>query len=249
MSSITRVSRKDTAAQSYRSARTAFLMIVIVSAVNVGLLFLDSDTFYLISAIIPYVAVILYQGAMGLLIAFAYLAACLLCWFLSKKRPGWMIAGCALYAVDLIPAVIVYMNTQEFLFLWAAFLHLFMLLSITAGIVGCYRKVNVPEDYADAPEEAPVRGAALRRADQDVKFRILLEAEYAGHKVVYRRVKRVNELVIDGYVYDEMEMLVEPAHTLSARIDGQIFEVGYDGRSYSYFRVDGMEQAKKIRWY
>jgi hypothetical protein len=99
------------------------------------------------------------------------------------------------------------------------------------------------------PEELPARGTALRRADMEQKHRILLKAEFEGHTVVYRRVKKVNELVIDGFVYDEMELGIEPAHSLSARIDGKLYEVGYDGKSSSYFNVDGTRKAKKTRWY
>ena len=81
----------------------------------------------------------------------------------------------------------------------------------------------------------------------DVKHRVLMEGNYGGHRVVYRRVKRVNELVIDGYVYDEYEALAEMAHCLTARIDVHTIEVGFDGISSSYFRVDGQMKAKKVR--
>ena len=42
---------------------------------------------------------------------------------------------------------------------------------------------------------------AIRRAEDSVKSRILLEARTHGYKICYRRVKNVNELVINGYVY------------------------------------------------
>ena len=87
----------------------------------------------------------------------------------------------------------------------------------------------------------------LRRIDEEEKCRILLEGNYGTYRVVYRRVKSTNQLVINNYIYDELTMVIEPAHTLSARIDGHDFVVGYDGRSCSYFLVDGNEIAKKIR--
>ena len=68
-----------------------------------------------------------------------------------------------------------------------------------------------------------------------------------GHYVVYRRVKKTNELVIDLYVYDEIEILVECAHSLEARIDGHLIVVGFDGVSHSYLSVDGEIVAKKLR--
>ena len=66
---------------------------------------------------------------------------------------------------------------------------------------------------------------------------------------MYRRVKRVNELVISGYVYDEYVALAETAHCLSAKMDGHLIEVGYDGLSSSYLRVDGQQIQRKVRWY
>ena len=44
---------------------------------------------------------------------------------------------------------------------------------------------------------------ALRRADYSVKSKTLLEATAEGYRICYRRVKSVNELVINGIVYDE----------------------------------------------
>jgi hypothetical protein len=44
-----------------------------------------------------------------------------------------------------------------------------------------------------------------------------------------------------------VQFVIEPAHTLTAILDGHKFEVGYDGRNYSYFLVDGNEVEKKIR--
>jgi hypothetical protein len=90
---------------------------------------------------------------------------------------------------------------------------------------------------------------SIRIADSTVKARILLEADALGHAIVYRRVKRVNELVIDGRVYDEMEALVEFAHSLKAQIDGHTIEVGFDGWVHSYLKIDGQTVGRKRRLY
>ena len=86
-------------------------------------------------------------------------------------------------------------------------------------------------------------------ADTTVKSRILLEADAAGHHICYRRVKRINELVIDGYVYADVEMLIETAHVLAAQLDGHVFQAGFDGVAHSYIRVDGAQVARKLRLY
>jgi hypothetical protein len=66
----------------------------------------------------------------------------------------------------------------------------------------------------------------------------------------YQNSKMVNELVINGYVYAEMEMFWEPSHMLSANVNGHLIQVGFETLgSYSYINVDGNQIAKKIRWY
>lgn len=256
MGSVTKASKQDISAARYKNARIYFLMIIFVSIMNMVLLFMESEQFYLISAMIPYMAVLFsigtgasIFGTVGFWVAAVFLGLCVLCWLLSKERPGWLVAGAVLYGLDLIPAVYLYAQFRERTFLMAAVVHAFMLVYIIAGIVSRYRQKAVPVDFQHEPEAEHVRGTPLRRADMDVKFRVLLEADYGGRKIVYRRVKRINEMVIDRYVYDEIELGIEPAHSLSARINGHLLEVGYDGKSYSYFSVDGVQQSKKIRWY
>ena len=89
--------------------------------------------------------------------------------------------------------------------------------------------------------------AVLRMADMDVKAKILLETEKDGFVITYRRVKRVNELVINGIVYDEKKGIIEFEHNLSAVIDGHKIEAGYDEDSYSYIIFDGERIAEKLR--
>ncbi len=80
---------------------------------------------------------------------------------------------------------------------------------------------------------------AIRRADMEVKYRVLSEAKVEDYVICYRRVKSVNELVINGYVYDEKKGVVEFAHNLYASVNGHIIEAGFDGAAYSYILFDG----------
>ena len=80
------------------------------------------------------------------------------------------------------------------------------------------------------------------------KVRVLLEETYGTYHICYRRVKRLNQLVINNYIYDEVEYLAEPPHSLSAVMNGTRIEVGYDGVK-SYISIDGKRIKEKIRWY
>lgn len=89
---------------------------------------------------------------------------------------------------------------------------------------------------------------SLRAADLSVKSRILLEARADNYQICYRRVKSVNELVINNLVYDERKGLIEFEHKLFAVIDGHTIEAGYDQDGYSYIRFDRTRIAEKKRF-
>ncbi len=92
------------------------------------------------------------------------------------------------------------------------------------------------------------RTGRLRMADPAAKGKILLEAEVDGYRIGYRRVKTVNELVINGVVYDEKKGVIEFAHKLSATLDGHTFEAGYDEADMSYIVYDHKRIKEKRRW-
>lgn len=94
---------------------------------------------------------------------------------------------------------------------------------------------------------AKLNSAVVRYADTAVKSRILLEARVKDYEIYYRRVKSVNELVINGRVYDEKKGIIEFAHKLYATIDGHIIEAGCDEESYSYIIFDGEIINRKKR--
>ena len=75
-----------------------------------------------------------------------------------------------------------------------------------------------------------------------------MEANVNGYQICYRRVKSVNELVINGRVYDEKRGIIEFAHKLCATVDQHTVEAGYDEESYSYILFDGELIKRKKRW-
>lgn len=81
--------------------------------------------------------------------------------------------------------------------------------------------------------------STMRPADLSVKSKILLSAEKDGYNIVYRRVKNVNELVVNGIVYDEKKGFFEFAHKLSVDLGGHTIEAGLDDDEYSYINFDG----------
>lgn len=260
------------ALQKYTSARQNLLLMIALTALNAIILAFGSNTMLLFSATVPYLAVVygVVSESTPFLIACIFaavgmLTAYFLCWLLSKKHYGWMIAAMVMFIIDTAVMVLHYLLIGDFSGILDVIIHVWVLYYLILGVRYGYQLKTLPEDpvaepVAEAAEAAempatPVPEAAaavtdtpvLRMADTAVKARVLLEADAAGYHVCYRRVKRVNELVINDCVYADVEMLVETAHSLEARVGGHMFQVGFDGATQSYLRVDGETVAKKTR--
>lgn len=187
----------------------------------------------------------------------------LLAWFMSRKnRVGWLIFALVFFGLDTVGMLIFNGIAAEGII--DIVFHAWIIYYLVVGIIAHNKLKNYPyEDepvmaYQNAVPQAEVAQEAeaapapvqnsniIRRADTDVKHRVLLQKRMFNMDICYRRVKRVNELVINGYVYDEFEALAEPAHTLEAYVDGHHVEAIYNG-THSIINVDGKEVVKKIR--
>ncbi|MBE6740207.1 MAG: hypothetical protein E7565_07810 [Ruminococcaceae bacterium] len=187
-------------------------------------------------------------------VAFVLVALYFLSWLFSKKHKiGWMIFALVFFVIDTVAMLLILEIKSESII--DIVFHVWVIVSLILGINACSKLKKIPTEINNGNEINQAEdgvlelteSVALRIADSDVKARVLIESEVLGHCVVYRRVKKTNELVIDSYVYDEIEILVECAHSLEARIDGHLIVVGFDGVSHSYLSVDGEIVAKKLR--
>jgi hypothetical protein len=180
-----------------------------------------------------------------------------LCWLLSKNgRKGWFIAAIVFFSIDTLALFYFYgVNTDMIMDI---IFHVWVIVELAMGIHATaeLKKIALAEAAAPVPEmqvnesaESTVRedSLPLREADMSVKARVLIKTSALGREIIYRRVKRVNELVIDGKVYADIELFAEPAHSLRAVIDGHDIEVGFDGMSSSYASLDGQIIARKMR--
>lgn len=244
--------------QKEKAGRNNLLLAILLTIVNIALFLGGSEMMLLFSISVPYYAVIF--GAIlggedmvvtGCVIAAVMLAVYFVCWLLSKKRTGWLIAALVLMIVDTIALIAFYLLASEISGILDFVFHAMIIYYLIVGVSSAKKlKELPPEEPVAVDTEAPsANSTPIRRADEDEKHRVLLETTYGVYHVVYRRVKSVNQLVINGYIYDELKMMMESAHALSAHLDGHEFVVGYDDRGYSYFLVDGNEVAKKMRLY
>ena len=251
--------------QKQKAGRNNLLLAIILTVVNIVMLLAGSETMMLFSVSVPYYAVVfgvVFESQemiiTGCVIAAVILIVYFLCWLLSKKRIGWLIAALVLLILDTLALIGFYLLAGEISGILDFLFHALLIYYLAAGVhsAGKLKKMPANEPVAVEAVSAEEESAAqvmystpLRRADMDAKHRVLLEETYGGHQIVYRRVGRVNELVIDGYVYDEYEALMEYAHCLSAQISGHTIEVGFNQIGYSYLNVDGKQIKKKVRLY
>lgn len=258
--------KREVAMRQYATARGNLLLMLGLTLVNIILLVANADVMLLFSATVPYYSVAFgIVDETGLLlipaifVAAVSLIAYFLCWIFSKKHYGWMIAALVLFILDTVFLVVLYLWLQDFSGILDLLIHIWVLYYLIIGVKYGAKLRKMPEDAVADGEEVLLNADGSvtqtdystykRAADLTVKARILLEAEVLGHRVCYRRVKRVNELVVDGNVYDEVEMLVETAHSLTVVVDGHTIVAGFDGGAKSYLLVDGQEIAKKTRLY
>lgn len=247
------------------SARSSILLAIILTVLNIAILAVGGEYFFLFSAEIPYFAVLLGQefSSVGYaegelfcyVIAAAVLLLLLLCWLLSKTRPGWLAAAAVLFALDTAALLFLYefdvSSILDYVF------HAWILFELIRGAAVAFKQKKqagaegAPEDGGAGEEEEeealPPHDTPLYMADMECKQRVLLEQEANGLHILYRRVKHTNELIVNGRVYDTIEGIVEAPHTLYAQVGGHLIEAAYQGDSHSYLRLDGEVLAKKLR--
>ena len=89
--------------------------------------------------------------------------------------------------------------------------------------------------------------APLYEADFNKKYRTLLQITKDNLQIIYRRRMFVNELVINGMVYDEKRAIIEFPHRLFAKVNGKTIEAGLSENSSSYISVNGKIIKRKKR--
>lgn len=255
---------KNELEKKYEQSRGNLLLIIILTVINIALLFTPSGTMFLFSITIPY-----WAAAFAYFLELTYLyivagvviALYLACWIFSKKHYGWFIPALILFILDTIYLGYVSIDMAETSNIIDVLVHIWALYYLGAGIYFGYKLKRLPADEVAATEAAAEtdseavgttaesENSAPIRPAEDVKHRVFVEAEYQGHHICYRHVKGANEFVVDGNVYGVYTKIIESAHSLSAKIDGLDITVGYDGAYHSYIKINGNTIAQKVRFF
>lgn len=241
--------------QKYDSARFDLLIVIGLTILNIILLFAGSDSMMLFSASVPYFAIVfgilLDVLPLGVLVAAVVLVLYFVCWLLSKKHSAWITVALVLFSMDTLCLLGFYVLAEEISGIMDLLIHFLALYYIVGGVIAANKLKKMPEEVfeveAEEEQEQLLPSTPLGRINENEKCRVLLEAHCGGHHVVYRRIKRTNQLVIDHHIYDELKMLVETPHALSAVVDGHRFAVGMNQANQSFISLDDQVVKTKLR--
>lgn len=143
--------------QRFSAARIDLLLVIALTILNVVMLFSGSETMMLFSASLPYYGLIfaaVYDVmTVGVAIAVGCLALYFLCWLLSKKNPVWLIVATALFVVDTLFLVWLYVSLDEVLSGTVdLIIHALVLYYLISGYVAANKLKGLPEETAEVPD-------------------------------------------------------------------------------------------------
>ena len=167
------VSGRQALEMKYASARRDILIVLAFTIINIILLLVNANTYFLFSAYIPFMiadtAMFLcgkypaefYEGyaieflgqgvfAVLLVIAAVILVMYLLSWFFSDKgRVGWMVFAAVLFGLDTLGMVLLGGLSLDYAF--DILFHAWFLYSLISGVCAYYKLKKLPPE-----EETPV---------------------------------------------------------------------------------------------
>ena len=151
----------------FNSARSNLLLVVGFTAINVVLRLVNADMYFLFSASTPMAFLdiatlteIPQLMPVAAVLAFIVIGVYLLCWALSKKHPGWLVAALVLFALDTLVLLGLY-DVSSMIF--DLLIHAWVLYYLISGAVAL-RKMKkqppvqeMPMDYVPMAPEYPIQ--------------------------------------------------------------------------------------------
>ncbi len=201
----------------------------------------------------------------------------LLCWIFSKKHYGWMIAALVFFSLDTLCLFLlfdfIYMIPDILIHAWVL---VYLVMGVKNGVtVSRNSKIaaendpivstfTVTQDDSMADRhDIPAESAGETSSTYDTAFdtsvlrpaseaegkkcKVYVETMYSNHRILYRRVGDMEELVVDNYVYAEMPRPKKSA-TMRATVYGLQIEVGV-AQSANMIMVGNRIVATTTRWF
>ena len=141
----------------FNSARSSLIAITAFTAINMILDLIGANISFLFSASIPSFAMILMDNKyIGVLVALMIVIFFLICWLVSKKTPGIMLAAAIVFALDTFAMVLVVIFTVmdgnfEVGFIMDIVFHAWALASLVSGVIAWTKLKELPPADPNAP--------------------------------------------------------------------------------------------------
>ena len=113
-------------AKMIAGGRASLLLIVVLTVVNIVLLLIEADRYFVFSASIPYYLTAICMGmdsavyggidaytTGALIVSVIVVGIYLLCWALGKKKPGWLTAALVLFSLDTVGLLVITFTLLE----------------------------------------------------------------------------------------------------------------------------------------
>lgn len=150
------VSERQVLQSKYANSRHNLLILLAFTVINIVLLLLEQNTYFLFTAYAPYLWFIegwFYKDTVKLVLAVVVLAALLVCWLQAKKDVRWLYAGVALVVLDVVFLLVVVGFDAEWIIDYA--FHAYILISTASGIVAYNKLKKLPPEEGVAADVEP----------------------------------------------------------------------------------------------
>ena len=149
--------------------RASLLLIVVLTVVNIVLLLVEADRYFVFSASIPYYLTAICMGmdsavyggidaytTGALIVSVIVVGIYLLCWALGKKKTGWLITALVLFSLDTVGLLVITFTLLEdpILNLMDIIFHALAVYEL-ARAVACAKKLKqqaAAETYSTTPD-------------------------------------------------------------------------------------------------
>lgn len=255
------------AERRYRTARSGLLGMMLFTVVNTVMAATGSESYFVFSDYLAYYCAVFgrvfYEDSgemlyliVGCVLAAVLLVPYLLCWILSKKRRGALIAALVMFVLDTLLVIWDAVTYREISYLLDVGFHIWLLVELFLGIRSgkqALEEMNAPAsvvkdtEFYDASVTASPDTVSLGMPQEERKYRVIVEAVYAGRTIQVRRSYGLTELVIDGRLYGKWEGLMEKSYEITAQVDGHEVVSRFLPTGRQTIEVDGAVIAKKQR--
>lgn len=156
-------------AKMIAGGRASLLLIVVLTVVNIVLLLIEADRYFVFSASIPYYLTAICMGmdsavyggidaytTGALIVSVIVVGIYLLCWALGKKKTGWLITALVLFSLDTVGLLVITFTLLEdpILNLMDIFFHALAVYELVMAVIcaGKLKRQATAETYSTTPE-------------------------------------------------------------------------------------------------